>query len=59
LEDTPSIKAAAEQRLSLLIIRVGDKMSPTLKESIEVLAKVLSDDYRIHSELILKTMRAW
>ncbi|KAI9596951.1 MIF4G like-domain-containing protein [Syncephalis fuscata] len=49
---------SAEQRISSFLIRVGDKVNQTFKDSMEALAKIVDREYRQHSELILKTMRA-
>ncbi|RKP24065.1 hypothetical protein SYNPS1DRAFT_23841 [Syncephalis pseudoplumigaleata] len=49
----------AEQRISSFLVRVGDKINQTFRDSMEALAKIIDREYRQHSELILKTMRAW
>ncbi|KAI8050587.1 MIF4G like-domain-containing protein [Syncephalis plumigaleata] len=51
-EETP------EQRISSFLVRVGDKINLNFKDAVEALAKIIDREYRQHSELILKTMRA-
>ncbi|KAF9114720.1 Component of the cap-binding complex (CBC) [Mortierella sp. AM989] len=47
-----------EKRLGGLIIRVGDKITPTLETNLNTLAGILDNDYAKHSATILKSLKA-
>ncbi|KAG0233647.1 Component of the cap-binding complex (CBC) [Actinomortierella wolfii] len=47
-----------EKRLGGLIIRVGDKVTPSLETNLNTLAGILDNDYAKHSATILKTLKA-
>ncbi|KAF9207554.1 Component of the cap-binding complex (CBC) [Haplosporangium sp. Z 27] len=47
-----------EKRLGGLIIRVGDKITPTLETNLNTLAGILDNDYAKHSATILKSIKA-
>ncbi|KAJ2093248.1 Nuclear cap-binding protein subunit 1 [Coemansia sp. RSA 1813] len=46
-----------ESRLSSLIIKVGDKNTPTLQNNLEALSVVLEKDYTKHERTVLRTFR--
>ncbi|KAI8319953.1 ARM repeat-containing protein [Martensiomyces pterosporus] len=46
-----------ETRLSSLIIKVGDKNTPTLQNNLEALSVVLEKDYVKHETTVLRTFR--
>ncbi|KAJ2509651.1 Nuclear cap-binding protein subunit 1 [Coemansia sp. RSA 2049] len=46
-----------ESRLSSLIIKVGDKNTPTLQNNLDALSVVLEKDYTKHEKTVLKTFR--
>ncbi|KAJ1993323.1 Nuclear cap-binding protein subunit 1 [Coemansia umbellata] len=46
-----------ESRLSSLIIKVGDKNTPTLQNNLDALSVVLEKDYAKHESTVLRTFR--
>ncbi|KAJ2804668.1 Nuclear cap-binding protein subunit 1 [Coemansia guatemalensis] len=46
-----------ESRLSSLIIKVGDKNTPTLQNNLDALSVVLEKDFTKHEATVLKTLR--
>ncbi|KAJ2002348.1 Nuclear cap-binding protein subunit 1 [Coemansia thaxteri] len=46
-----------ESRLSSLIVKVGDKNTPTLQNNLEALSVVLEKDYTKHELTVLRTFR--
>ncbi|KAJ2156788.1 Nuclear cap-binding protein subunit 1 [Coemansia sp. RSA 552] len=46
-----------ESRLSSLIIKVGDKNTPTLQNNLDALSVVLEKDYSKHEQTVLRTFR--
>ncbi|KAJ2559045.1 Nuclear cap-binding protein subunit 1 [Coemansia sp. RSA 1933] len=46
-----------ESRLSSLIIKVGEKNTPTLQNNLDALSVVLEKDYTAHEQTVLQTLR--